>query len=78
MLRKGLISIFTFHIYCSILVKFGIRILHIIRQNFCESREYRHRVAFTFMMGVNEIKFTRVTGSCNILKLKTTLISSVL
>jgi hypothetical protein len=50
-----------FHIYCSILVKSDIRIVHIIRRNFCESREYRRRVAFTFVMGVNEIKFTRVT-----------------
>jgi hypothetical protein len=76
--KKGLISVCTFHTCCSILVKFGIRVLHIIRRNFCESREYQRRVACTFMMGVNEIKFTRVTRSCNILKLKATLVTSVL
>jgi len=78
MLRKVLICICTFHIYFSILVKFGVRVLHIIRRNLRESREYERRVAFTFMMGVNEITFTRVTRSCNILRLKTTLINFVL
>lgn len=53
MLRNELISICTLHIYCSILVKFGIRVLHITRLNVCESRGYRRRDAFTFMMGVN-------------------------
>jgi uncharacterized protein (DUF488 family) len=78
MLRNELISICTSHIYASILVKFGIRVLHIRRLKVCESRGYRCRNAFTFMMGVNEIKFTRVPRSCNIMKLKTTLIKSVL
>lgn len=55
----------NFHLHFPhLLFDFGkivVRFLHVIKRNFCESREYRCRVAFTFMMGVNEIKFTCVT-----------------
>jgi hypothetical protein len=56
--RASKISIHTFQIYCSILVKIGITDLHTMPLSTCEYRENRRREGHALLMGVNEIPFT--------------------
>jgi len=55
------IAIRTFHIYCSILMKFGNGNLHIVLLSVGEYRENRCRLCRTFHMTVDVIKFPRKT-----------------
>ena len=50
---RKLYTIRTFHIYCPILVKFGITDLHLTLSNHSDFRENRRSKAHTFLKGVN-------------------------
>jgi len=55
------ITIRTFHIYCSILMKFGNGNLHTVLLSAGEYRENRCRLCRAFHMTVDETKFSRKT-----------------
>jgi len=47
-------------IYCSIWMEFAVRILHIMSVNICEFRNSRHNEERAFLLGLNEITYSRI------------------
>jgi hypothetical protein len=65
--------------YCPIWVKFAVRHLHVMLLSILEFGENRRREGRTFLMGVNEITWTRVPlQRFDIQKVKKALVNSVL
>lgn len=54
---------FTVHIYCPIVVKIGVRHLHIILLKMCEFREIRRRLDRILLIGVDDMTFTRASSA---------------
>jgi hypothetical protein len=58
--RLEITSVLTFHIYCRIWVKFGLRDMHIILFNSCEFLAIQAGIAVLFVWVYMKLHFTRV------------------